>query len=106
MADFSFKRKPRSKVKTIRIGRSDYKIIQCLKIVLDGRDCYGVCDNQSKSIYVMSIQDKTFAKEVLLHEICHAILEESGVHATGNISQDTEEVICEVMAKNLANITV
>lgn len=42
-------------------------------------DCYGFCDNENQEIWLQAGMKPTQFRQVLLHEIQHAIFEHSGI---------------------------
>lgn len=54
----------------------------------------GVCDNNTKTIYINNKLDGKLLDKVILHELTHAFIFESGIY----FDDETEEVICDFMA--------
>ena len=58
----------------------------------EGHDAYGLCEYESRTIWICRDVDKSERPLIFLHEIFHAILYEVGVHET-SINDDIEEII-------------
>jgi hypothetical protein len=53
------------------LGRK-YKIKQGKNLLYNGQQCYGLCDNIAKTIYLEKDQDDQTKKETLCHEAAHS----------------------------------
>lgn len=67
-------------------------------VYLDGVEVYGYCDYALKELHVAK-NEEYFS--TLIHEMIHAILWESGLN-NAKINNDIEEVLCEVLSRQLA----
>jgi Zn-dependent peptidase ImmA (M78 family) len=60
------------------LGRK-YKIRQHNNLAWQGQAVYGLCDNNTKTIYLEKNQEDPVKKETLLHEASHAFLFITGI---------------------------
>lgn len=60
----------------------------------DGSKTVGVCDQNSRTIYISDCLHGKFLKKVLLHEISHAYMFEYDV----TLTIDQEELVCDLIA--------
>ncbi len=67
-----------------------------------GSNCDGLCLGDKKEIYIKDQESDEYLNHVMLHEICHAILHESGMGET-SLPIDLEEIIVDQIAKTLVN---
>ena len=70
----------------------------------DGVHTFGVCDNDTKTIYLSENLEGSMLKKVLCHEIVHAAMFSYNVY----LSLEQEEVIADIIAtygKEIINIT-
>lgn len=74
------------------LGRK-YKIKQGRGLTFHGQPCLGLCDNNSKIIYIEKDQDEQSKVETCIHEFCHALMHISG------IDQKLTEAECEIYAQ-------
>jgi Zn-dependent peptidase ImmA (M78 family) len=60
------------------LGRK-YRVKQGINLVYNGEPCLGLCDNNSKTIYLEKNQDPETKKETILHEAVHALMFITGI---------------------------
>lgn len=72
----------------------------------DGQSLYGECDDAEKVIRICSISNKTQKKrlETLFHEICHMVLNLSGVAYMLDEEGKQEEAIVRALENGLGPI--
>lgn len=65
---------------TIKVGGLIYKIIikEHFKAYDDDRNLWGYCDYEQQEIYIRESLSKQKKKQVLIHELTHAIFEQAG----------------------------
>jgi Zn-dependent peptidase ImmA (M78 family) len=61
----------------------------------------GLCDFETKTIYINNNLSNDLIKRTLIHECFHAVMFECGIHCA-KISEDLEEIIVE----NLSNFLI
>jgi Zn-dependent peptidase ImmA (M78 family) len=59
--------------KKINLCGHTYEVIYKKQILMDGRECYGLCDIDKHVIYLKTGMAETQRMDVLLHECIHAI---------------------------------
>jgi len=70
----------------------------------DGSHTIGMCDNNTKTIYISSELNNNYIKKVLCHEVTHAAMFSYGVE----LSLDQEELLADLIAtygEEIINIT-
>ena len=60
----------------------------------DGKRTLGVCDNDTKTIYINNSLNNTFLQKVLCHEITHAAMFSYGIELT----LEQEELLADLLA--------
>lgn len=60
----------------------------------DGQRTLGVCDNDTKTIYINNSLNNTFLQKVLCHEITHAAMFSYGIELT----LEQEELLADLLA--------
>jgi hypothetical protein len=75
------------------LGRK-YKIKQGKNLVFHGQPVLGLCDNNTKTIYLEKDQDEAMKKETLLHEAVHSMLYITGIDQ--KLSEGENEVYCQL----------
>lgn len=70
----------------------------------DGERVRGLCDFDSRTIYLDRLVLKEEKWSVFLHELVHAILYEAHLHDGTGLELNTEEIICEAMTDALENL--
>jgi hypothetical protein len=75
------------------LGRK-YKIRQGKNLVFHGQPVLGLCDNNTKTIYIEKDQDEPLKKETLLHEAVHAMLYITGIDQ--KLSEGENEVYAQL----------
>ena len=60
----------------------------------DGQRTFGVCDNDTKTIYINNSLNNTFLQKVLCHEITHAAMFSYGIELT----LEQEELLADLLA--------
>lgn len=81
--------------KTIEILGRKLKIKEGSNLVFMGEPCLGLCDYNSKTIYLEKNQSLESKKEVLLHEAAHYLLELSGI--SQKISDSEHEIYAQLL---------
>jgi Zn-dependent peptidase ImmA (M78 family) len=71
------------------------KIKEGVNLVYMGEHCLGLCDYESKTIYLEKNQSMQSKKEVLLHECAHYLLELSGISQT--LSNSENEIYAQLL---------
>lgn len=61
----------------------------------EGKDCIGLCDYNSKIIYLEKDQTHTEKIETLVHEATHFFLELTGI--SQKIDEDSCEIYCQLI---------
>ena len=92
------------KMKGLNIKGQRYKIyFQDLKnlSLKEGTTLVGLCDKDKKRIFVESSLSEMDKKKTLLHEIIHAIINETAIDQI--ISIDAEEMLCENISQVIYN---
>lgn len=85
---------------SIRVGRRDYKLVWCEKIIdEEGKAIAGLCDPNGHTIYVDVTHD---VEATLLHECFHAVINEAGFHQRGDWDANNEEHCAEVISQFIA----
>lgn len=84
----------------IKVGGYTYTIEKKSPVYVDNSPCYGGCDFSRKVIELDSEYESTMP-ETLIHELLHAIVEESGLRDLKNAD---EETIIRVMSKGLIQV--
>jgi hypothetical protein len=77
-------------------------LVKFIKEIPGHPDCAGICCPETNTIYILSTLKAEKKKEVLYHEIIHAVIEESGV--AQSILPQIEEVICDTVGKTFARL--
>jgi Zn-dependent peptidase ImmA (M78 family) len=75
------------------LGRK-YKIKQGNNLIYNGQPCLGLCDNNSRIIYLEKAQDEQTKKETLIHEATHAVLFITGIDQ--KLSESENEIYCQL----------
>ena len=96
-----YKKAPRIKNKTVRIGAADYLFITCTFLSIEGEEVAGLCDSIGKRVYVNQTS-KVSDVETLIHEMAHAAFYEYGVIQHQAWCRHLEEVVAEVVSKIVA----
>lgn len=67
-------------MEVVRVGGMDYRIIiqEYFKSSDDDRNLWGLCDYEQQLIYIRESLSNQKKKQVLVHELTHAILHEAG----------------------------
>jgi Zn-dependent peptidase ImmA (M78 family) len=92
--------------KRISIKGKTYKIRLRKKLVHeDGQECDGLCDLETRTIYINKELNLKKQKEVLLHELFHAIVEEAHINPGVRFTEGIEEVLCDAFADFLTTST-
>jgi len=86
--------------KSMRISRHDYTFVWCTDLQLNGVGIQGLCDSESKTIYVDISKD---VEETVIHEIVHAEFYEAGLRQRHDHDANLEEQVCEILAKGLSS---
>lgn len=79
-------------------GRKKYKLIWCEWLKWEENQLWGLCDYESKKIYVTEKE----LKETLIHELIHAEIGESGMRCMPSWNIDLEELVCEAASRMLS----
>lgn len=80
-----------------RISRYDYKIIYCDLISYNDQPCHGLCDPETRTIYI-DVNSESL-EETIVHEILHAEVHEGGFKGADGWNDDLEEVMIQQLAK-------
>jgi DNA-dependent RNA polymerase auxiliary subunit epsilon len=75
------------------LGRK-YKIKQGKGLTFQNMAVLGLCDNNTRTIYLEKDQDEHIKKETLLHECVHALLFITGIDQ--KLSDGENEVYCQL----------
>lgn len=62
----------------------------------------GVCDPETKTIYLMKTLKKDQMSVTFIHEIVHAVIVSGGLHQV--IGDAVEEILCEQISRTLHKI--
>lgn len=76
------------------LGRK-LKIKEGKNLVLNGEPCLGLCDYNTKTIYLEKNQSLESKKEVLLHECAHYLIELSGI--SQRLSDSEHEMYAQLL---------
>ena len=60
----------------------------------DGSRTVGMCDNNTKCIYLSNALRGSFLRKVLIHELCHSAIFSYGIY----IDIEQEEFLCDFIA--------
>ena len=60
----------------------------------DGSITVGMCDRETRTIYISDALHGRFLRKVLLHEICHSAMFSYGI----DMSVDQEELFCDLLS--------
>lgn len=71
-----------------------YKIKQGKALTYNGQACLGLCDNQSRVIYLEADQTDTSKRETLLHEAVHAFMNLVGIDQ--KLGDGEAEIYCQL----------
>jgi len=82
----------------VRVSRKDYELKYCSAIEFQGKPVAGLCCPGEHEIYI-DASNEADIPETLLHELMHAEISEAGLRQMESWSSDTEEVLCELVAK-------
>lgn len=69
----------------------------------DGTECDGLCDLQSRIIYLDSELSRLGKKATFLHELFHAVIHEAHIYSGVRFSEGVEEVLCDAFADLVHN---
>lgn len=69
----------------------------------DGILCDGLCDCETRTIYLQSGMSRRRTEETFLHELFHAVLHEAHVNPYTRLSNGVEDVICDAFADLMLN---
>jgi hypothetical protein len=84
----------------VQINRTKYGIVWCENVQLSGSFVAGLCDPQSKKLYI----DPRYETEAtLMHEIFHAELCEAGFRQRNDWDMNLEEQIVETLSQAIAH---
>jgi len=86
-----------TKMKSINVLGTRYKIKYPNKVMYDGKEYDGICLHTSKIIKVNKHLDEDAKTKTLMHELIHAALRESS--ADEPLTIEHEEIITECLAK-------
>lgn len=66
--------------KQIKVGGLTYEVVisEYFKSFDDDRNLWGCCDHEQQKIYIRQSLSEQKKKQVLIHELTHAIFEEAG----------------------------
>ena len=79
---------------SLKIFGQRYKVRYDLPVLGDGSDALGLCDQASSTIRIQGHLQEDKMASVLMHEITHAVIEESAMGARKRF--DIEEV-CDIV---------
>lgn len=82
--------------KQIDILGQRYEIITQDAVYLDGRECYGRIDYESRKIYIENGRGFVKTYNTIAHEVCHAIMYNTGMSYL--FTPEQREAICDVSA--------
>lgn len=71
------------------VSSSDYNLMRS-----DGTYTIGVCDDETKTIYIDKTLNNTYLQKVLCHEITHAAMFSYDI----NLSLEQEELLADLLA--------
>ena len=87
----------------IIINSISYKIVFD-EHMLDREEIRGDCDFNRQKIRIASQLDTKTKKNTILHEVLHAILEETGLKETFDWDETREHLIINILTAQLCNI--
>lgn len=80
-------------------AKTSYQIVYQDEIANDP-DCVGLCDPNSKLIYIKKNLKKTELKKTFIHELCHAICIEYEIKIAHESIYNLEEALLKVLSLN------
>lgn len=78
----------------VMLAGRKYKIKQGKGLVYHGQPCLGLCDNQSRIIYIEKDQTDISKRETLLHECVHAFMNLTGIDQ--KLGEGEAEIYCQL----------
>lgn len=105
MSDVAYKRAKRPDLykrygRSIRVNRTDYKVIFCEEVLNEGKPVTGLCVPSER---VLLIKTDDPIEETLLHEICHAEFQEGGFVQRSDWDEKLEEQMAETIARAISH---
>lgn len=84
---------------SITVYGQQYKIVFKKSVDINGIQCEGLCDSRNHIIYLDEALKKNpaFLREVIIHEMGHALLDRLGFHLIG-FSPELEELFVQAFA--------
>lgn len=89
-------------IDSVRVGYREYRVrtIESVELEDDGR--WGECDIRAGEIRVSCMErPESAVAETTIHEILHALFVDSGIQATEDWDQETEERVVEALSPRL-----
>lgn len=86
--------------KKIYIENHLWRVKKRRNLKYNNTKCYGLCDYETRTLFIDSSLNGFLLKEALVHEITHALMHELKLR----ISYNTDEKICDSVGRTIAKL--